>query len=95
MEEQLRTLFDNSYLMLYENVQLNFTNNKADGKGGAMLVISNGQRDLVSSQYCFVVFHNVSVSPYEWKQKNIEVYFVHNKAKYGNSIFVTTLYTCI
>ena len=89
------TLFDNSYLMLYENVQLNFTNNKADGKGGAILVINNGQRDLVSSQYCFVVFHNVSVSPYEWKEKNIKVYFAHNKAKYGNSIFATTLYTCI
>ena len=55
----------------------------------------NGQRDLISSQYCFVSFHNLSVSPYEWKQKNIKVYFGHNKAKYGNSIFSTSLYACI
>ena len=89
------TLFENSYLMLYEDVELNFTYNKANGKGGAIRVNINGQRDLIDSQYCFVSFHDLSVSPYEWKQKNIKVYFGHNKAKYGNSIFSTTLYACI
>ena len=89
------TLFENSYLMLYEDVELNFTYNTANGKGGAIRVTMNGQRDLISSQYCFVSFYNFSVSPYEWKQKNIKVYFGHNKAKYGNSIFSTTLYACI
>ena len=89
------TLFDNSYLLLFEDVQLNFTYNEAKGKGGAIRVITNGQRDLIGSQYCFVSFHNVSVSPYDWKQKKIKVYFGHNKAKYGNSIFTTTLYACV
>ena len=88
------TLFENSYLMLYEDIELNFTHNKANGKGGAIQVITISQRDLIGSQYCFVSFHNLSVSPYEWKQKNIKVYFGHNKAKYGNSIFSTTLYAC-
>ena len=89
------TLFDNSYLLLFEDIQLNFTYNKASGKGGAIHVITNGQRDLIGSQYCFISFHNVSVSPYEWKLKNIKVYFGHNEAEYGNSIFTTTLYACI
>ena len=87
------TLF-NSFLIFYENVQLNFTYNQADGKGGAIYVVTSGQRDLVTSQFCFVSFHNLSVSPYDWKQNGIKVYFGHNKAKFGNSIFATTLYGC-
>ena len=87
-------LFDNSYLILFENIQLSFTYNQAEGKGGAILVVTNGQRDL-GSQYCFVNFYDITVTPYEWKQKNISVYFANNMAKFGNSIFATTLYACV
>ena len=87
-------LFDNSYLILFHDIQLNFTYNQAKGKGGAILVVTNGQRDL-ANQYCFVNFHNLTVSPYKWKQRNISVHFANNTAKFGNSIFATTLYSCV
>jgi len=89
------SLFESSYIILYEDIELNFTNNIATGKGGAIYSTGVTQRDLISSHYCFIVYSNLSVSPYKWKEKNIRVTFSHNHAKYGNSIFATTLYTCV
>ncbi|XP_065895415.1 uncharacterized protein [Dysidea avara] len=89
------SLFESSYIILLEDIELKFTNNMATGKGGAIYATGVTQRDLISSHYCFIVHNNLSVSPYEWKQKNIRVTFSHNHAKYGNSIFATTLYTCV
>ena len=89
------SLFESSYIILFEDIELNFTNNTATGKGGAIYSTGVTQRGLISSHYCFIVHSNLSVPPYEWKQKNIRVTFSHNHAKYGNSIFATTLYTCV
>ena len=89
------TLLDNSYLVLYENTKLNFTYNEAAGKGGAIYTDTDGQRSFTSDRFCFVIFHNAIVSPYDWKEKNITIYFANNRAKHGDSIFSTTLLTCI
>ena len=35
------------------------------------------------------------MSPYEWREQNITIYFANNSAKYGSSIFTTTLLTCV
>ena len=89
------TLLDNSYLVLYENTKLNFTHNTASGKGGAIYIDTDGQRTFTSSRFCFINFYNFTVSPYDWKEKNVTIVFANNSAKYGNSIFTTTLLTCV
>ena len=89
------TLLDNSYLVLFENTELNFTHNTADGKGGAIYAVTDGQRSFTSSRFCFIFFYNFTVSPYDWRERNITIYFANNHARYGNSIFTTTLLTCV
>ena len=89
------TLIDNSYLVLCENTILNFTHNTAAGKGGAIYAVIDGQRSFTSSRFCFIIFHDFTVSPYEWREKNVTIYFANNSAKYGNSLFTTTLLTCV
>ena len=89
------TLLDNSYLVLYENTKLNFMYNKASGKGGAIYTDTDGLRSFTSSRFCFINFYDFTVSPYDWKVKNITIVFANNSAKYGNSIFTTTLLTCV
>ena len=88
------TLLDNSYLVLFENITLNFTHNTASGKGGAIYTETDGQRSFSSRRFCIAIFHDATVSPYDWKEKNVTVYFANNYAKLGNSIFTTTLLTC-
>ena len=70
------TLIDNSYLVLFENTTLNFTRNTAAGKGGAIYAVTDGQRSFTSSRFCFVIFHNSIISPYEWR-----------RTKYNNILF--------
>ena len=89
------TLIDNSYFVLFENTTLNFTYNTAAGKGGVIYAVIDGQRSFTSSRFCFIIFHNSTVSPYKWREQNITIYFSNNSAKYGNSIFTTTLLTCV
>ena len=89
------TLLDNSYLILFENTTLNFTQNSADNKGGALYVDKDDQRSFTSNRFCFIFYYNITLSPYEWKEKNITIYFSNNSAKSGNSIFTTTLLSCV
>ena len=89
------TLLENSHLILSNNIELNFTHNVAAGRGGAIHVVNTGQRTFISSHHCFVVYEDPTVSPYKWTDKNITVSFSHNSAKYGNSIFTTSLLPCV
>ena len=89
------SLYESSYLILSENAELYFAGNVASGKGGAIYATGATQRDLISNHFCFILFHDPAVSPYKWKQNNINITFSHNHAKHGNSIFTTTLYTCV
>ena len=89
------TLLDNSYLVLFGNTTLNFTHNTAASKGGAIYAVTDGQRSFTSSRFCFIYFHDFTISPYEWPEQNITIYFANNFAKYGSSIFTTTLLTCV
>ena len=89
------TLFGNSYLILFENTALNFTQNMATGKGGAIYAVTDDHQRFTSSRFCFIFFHDFTLSPYKWKQQNITIYFADNHAAYGNSIFTTTLLTCV
>ena len=88
-------LFESSYIVLYDNIQLTFTSNVATGKGGAIYIVTTGQRDLVSNYHCPIMYQNPSVSPYKWKERNVTVVFSRNTAINGNSIFATTLFTCV
>lgn len=89
------SLYESSYLVLSENTKLYFGGNTALGKGGAIYATGATQRDLISNQFCFILYFDPTVSPYEWKQKNINITFSHNHAEHGNSVFTTTLHTCV
>ena len=89
------TLLGNSYLILFENTELYFTQNMASGKGGAIYAVTDDHQSFTSSRFCFVFFYDFTLSPYKWKQKNITIYFADNSATYGSSIFTTTLLTCV
>ena len=89
------TLLGNSYLILFENTVLNFTQNMATGKGGAIYAVTNDHQSFTSSRVCFIFFNDFTLSPYKWKQKNITIYFADNSATYGSSIFTSTLLTCV
>ena len=88
-------LLDSSYLIMFGNITLNFIQNTAASKGGAIYAVTDGQRSFISSRFCFIFFYNVTVSPYEWRKQNITIYFSNNFAKHGNSIFTTSLLTCV
>jgi len=88
-------LFEGSYIVIYDNIQLNFTRNVAARKGGAIYIVTTGQRDLISNYHCPIIYQDHSVSPYKWKERNITVTFSRNSAVNGNSIFATTLFTCV
>ena len=89
------TLLDGSYLILFQNTALNFTNNTATGKGGAIYAVTDDRQRFTSTRFCFISFYDFTVSPYKWRENNVTVYFANNRAKYGYSIFTTTLLTCV
>ena len=72
---------------------LNFTNNRAELKGGAIYAQSVGEHDLISSRNCFIRYNNLSATPDDWTS---EFYFDGNTAKgKNNSIYATSLLTCL
>ena len=89
------SLYESSNIILFENTKLHFSGNKASGKGGAIYATGAIQRDLISDHFCFILFRDPAISPYEWREHNISVTFSQNRAQHGNSIFTTTLYPCI
>ena len=66
------TMLENSLIILYDNVELNFTRNVVSGKGGAIHVVNTAQRNFMNSHHCFIVYVDLSASPYMWKDKNIK-----------------------
>jgi len=86
-------LLGGSWMTLSENVYLQFGNNKAHDKGGAIFAMSIGEHDLISSRNCFIRYYNSSVPSANW---NAYLSFVNNLAEIaGNSIFATTLLPCL
>ena len=86
-------LLGNAYFIVYHNTSLQFINNIAVTKGGAIYYINSGQKDFVSTQRCLMYYYNLSVQSYsDWRAT---FNFSGNNAPSGRSIYCTTLLTCI
>ena len=86
-------LLGNAYFIVYHNTSLQFLNNSAVTKGGAIYYINSGQKDFVSTQRCLMYYYDLRVQNHSnWVTK---FNFSGNKALLGRSIYCTTLLTCI
>ena len=86
-------LLGNAYFVVYHNILLQFINNSAATKGGAIYYINSGQKDFVSTQRCLFYYYDLSAQNYsDWATT---FNFSGNNALYGKSIYCTTLLTCI
>lgn len=82
-----------AFLEVSPNVTLNFVNNSADLKGGAIYGESIGEHDLISSRNCFIRYSDITVTPWQWEAT---FYFENNTINSEvNSIYVTSLLTCL
>ena len=86
-------LLGSAFIRTYNGTQLNFTNNSATLKGGAIYSHSIGEHELLSSRNCFIRFSPFEVTPYNW---TAYFYFKNNTANGKvNSIYTTTLLPCV
>ena len=86
-------LLGGSWLTVNENTEILFHSNRANDKGGAVYVLSIGEHDLISSRNCFIRYVNPAIYIFDW---NTNFTFVENEAAVaGNSIYTTTLLSCI
>ena len=86
-------LLGNAYFIVHHNTSLQFINNSAVTKGGAIYYINSGQKDFISTQRCLLYYYDISVRNYSnWVTTFI---FSGNSALRGKSIYCTTLLTCI
>lgn len=82
-----------AFIETSDDTSLNFQNNRAEQKGGAIYAQSVGEHELISSRNCFIRFNNLSATPDDWTS---EFYFDGNTAKgKNNSIYTTSLLTCL
>ena len=81
-----------SYMELHDYVSLNFSNNRAIAKGGAIYSLVTSERDFINSQNCFIFYKNLNIHPSNWTAK---LTFAANSAPHGNSIYCTTLLPCV
>ena len=86
-------LLGNAYFIVYHNTLLQFINNIAVTKGGAIYYINSGQKDFVSTQRCLLYYYDLSVQNYSNWATTFN--FSDNWALLGKSIYCTTLLTCI
>ena len=82
-----------SFMRIYNNTEMVFTNNSATYRGGAIYSQSVGQIDLLSSLNCFIRYSDIDLPPWKW---NARFRFHGNTAnKENNSIYATSLLACI
>lgn len=88
-------LLGNADVIVHENCSLSFIGNTAEFYGGAVYSNNPGEHDLVSSRWCFISYHNITVDSENW---NASFYFEDNRISSTgehNSIHATTLLPCL
>ena len=82
----------NSFIELHPNTALNFSNNTALQKGGAIFSTFTPTRSPYI-RLCFLHYHDIAAKPEEWV--NVSVSFINNVAMWkGNVLFATSLRNC-
>ena len=85
-------LLGSTVLRVFPNTTLQFEENMATDKGGAIYFASLGIRDIVILRKCFIQYHDPLISPFEW---NATFTFINNKSPNpGHEIYCTTLMPC-
>ena len=83
----------NGYILMGENTRLEFINNTAQYKGGAIFAYRSGEHDLISSRNCFIRYIDIESPPGKWKAS---FYFRGNTANNKrNSIYASTILPCV
>ena len=83
----------NGFILMGENTHLEFINNTAQYKGGAIFAYRSGEHDLISSRNCFIRYYDIETPPGEW---NASFYFRGNTANSKkNSIYASTILPCV
>ena len=89
-------LLGNAYFVVYHNTSLQFINNNAVTKGGAIYYINSGQKDFLSTQRCLFYYYDLNAQDSTEKWTTTFNFSGNNASPYGgNSIYCTTLLTCI
>ena len=87
------SIMGNGYILMGENTRLEFINNTAQYKGGAIYAYRSGEHDLISSRNCFIRYNDIESSPEKWKAS---FYFRNNTANgKKNSIYASTILPCV
>ena len=80
-------------IRMHNNTRMNFINNTALFKGGAIYVRLVGEHDLLASLNCFIRYKDFLEPPWDW---NTAFYFEGNKANREiNSIYSTSVLACV
>ena len=86
-------LYGSGFVRVGDSTMMHFTGNRAELNGGAIFWQSEGNHELISSRNCFIRYSVRSLSPYKWPVRFV---FLNNSAGlFGNSIYATTLLTCL
>ena len=87
-------LLGDAFVLVSDLTKMNFLNNSAELKGGAIYGHSIGEHDLISSRNCFIRYEDVQATPLNW---TATFNFTNNTLADGssNSIYVTSLLTCL
>ena len=86
-------LLGTAFLLVGEDVKMNFTSNYASQYGGAIYNEYLTREDLRSSIDCFIRYNQPFVAPKDWK---VQFFFTNNTAnKHGQSIYSTAILPCL
>ena len=87
-------LMGKSNLILVDGTTLNFTNNNATERGGAIFASQGQEHFAAYSHTCFVTYIKAQSHPDEW---DTQVTLSGNKANgdRGNSIFASSIFPCV
>ena len=86
-------IYGDAWIEVYPGYALEFTDNHAFYRGGAIFYEDIGYRNLLSSRRCFIQYNNSTMLCEHW---NASFKFVNNTARQnGHSIFCTSLIPCL
>ena len=86
-------LLGTSFLLVGEDVTMNFISNYASQFGGAFYNEYLSREDLKSSINCFIRYKEPFTAPKDWK---VQFFFANNTAdKHGQSIYSTAILPCL
>ena len=80
-----------SVLYVKDNSTIDFVNNTAVRRGGAIVYFLNNEHDYFALKNCFIQYLGQTLNADE---RMIELNFKDNKAEYGRAIFASTLRPC-